>query len=215
MHEHDHDADEDFVGDYAKLAEYEHEKALALEQTGGDQPGRHRRDLDAAFNARRGATWTMVDLRAEIDRFETMLRAAGKAHATIATYVVNSERFLNWLEGQYTPRSRQLGAPYGWRVGDHTRSKYDPLRAYLEQRPDNAVRMTFRQVEDVLGTKLPGSARRYAFWWANDRTGNHAQAAAWMRAGRRVAKIDLVDYTVMFVRSARNLAGASTIRGGA
>ena len=128
--------------------------------------------------------------------------------------MVSAERFLNWLEGDYSPRSRRLGAPYGYRVNDNTKSKYDPLRTYLEQRPDNAVRMTFREVEDVLGTKLPASARRYAFWWANDTTGNHAQAAAWMRAGRRVAKIDLIDCRVMFIRTARNLAGASTVRGG-
>lgn len=167
---------------------------------------------ESALMVAGGQRWSMLDLRTEIDRFEAMLRAAGKARGTISSYIEQSERFLNWLEGTYTPRSRRLTKPYGYRVSDETKSKYDPLRKYLEERPDNAVRMTFRHVEDVLGLRLPESARRYAFWWANDRTGNHVQAAAWMRAGRRVAHLDLVNLTVMFVRADRNYRAATTSR---
>ncbi|MBA2608663.1 MAG: hypothetical protein H0U92_06980 [Actinobacteria bacterium] len=111
----------------------------------------------------------------------------------------------------YTPRQQRLNRPYGYRVNNQTRSKYAPLRGSLEQHSDNAVRMTFREIEDVLGFQLPDSARRYAFWWANDRTGNHVQAAAWMAAGRHVARVDLVRHTVMFVRASRNYAQATTI----
>lgn len=157
------------------------------------------------MNERSEQLWTLVDLHTEIDRFEAMLRASGKKHATIASYVCQSERFLNWLEGNYRPLTRRLGAPHGWRVSDYSVSKYDPLRDHLKANPNNAVRMTFREIETVLGAKLPPSARRYAFWWANDRTGNHSQAYAWMSAGRSVAQLDLVDQRVMFIRTGRNL----------
>ncbi len=151
-------------------------------------------------NTRGEHLWTMVDLRAEIDRFAAMLRASGKRHATIASYVTQSERFVNWLEGTYQPRARRLNNPYGYKVSDETVSKYDPLRDHLKARPGNAVTMTFRQIEHVLGRRLPASARRYAHWWANDRTGNHVQANAWLAAGRKVVRLDLVECRVVFVK---------------
>lgn len=49
------------------------------------------------------STWTMHSLRAELDRFERELIAAGKSDKTIATYVDRAERFLRFLEGEYRP----------------------------------------------------------------------------------------------------------------
>lgn len=147
--------------------------------------------------------WTIVDLRDEIDRFAAMLRAEDKRHGTIASYVTQAERFLNWLEGTYRPRPRRVGQPHGWTAGV-VQSKYNPLRAYLESDDAGAIRMTFRQIEDVIGCALPLSARQYAHWWANDTTGNHTQAQAWMAAGRKVVQVDLIEQRVMFVDAERN-----------
>ena len=51
---------------------------------------------------------------------------------------------------------------------------------------------------------MPPSARTYAHWWANDPTGNHTQAQAWLAAGRKVSKLDLIEQRVMFISAERN-----------
>jgi hypothetical protein len=155
-------------------------------------------------NTRGERLWTMVDLRDEVDRFAAMLRAADKRHGTIASYVTQAERFLNWLEGSYKPRTPRLGKPYGWEVSEESKTKYRPLRDHLKAHPANAVTMTFREIERVLGTQLPSSARRYTQWWANDRTGNHSQAHAWLSAGRKVVQLNVVEGRVTFIRAERN-----------
>ncbi len=158
--------------------------------------------------------WTMVDLRDEIDRFATMLRTEDKRHGTIASYVTQAERFLNWLDGTYKPRTSRLGKPYGWDAGAASHSRYDPLRAYLRSSENNAERMTFGHIERILNAKLPPSARTYAHWWANDRTGNHAQAHAWMAAGRKVVQLDLLEQRVMFIKAERNFVPSAAAQFG-
>ncbi len=63
-------------------------------------------------------------------------------------------------------------------------TKYEPLRRWLELQSTNRLRVTFGELEQVLGFKLPRSARELAQWWANVR-GSHVQASAWMDAGWR------------------------------
>ena len=163
---------------------------------------------ETARNERGEQTWTMVDLRDAIERFSSMLEASDVSRPTRFHYVDHSTRFLNWLEGKYAPRTKKRPGPKGWSVSRETRSKYDPLRRYLEAHEgENAVWMTFRKIEDVLGTRLPRSARRYHHWWANDSTGNHVQAAAWIATGRRVAQLDLIAERVMFIRTSRDYRG--------
>ena len=157
-------------------------------------------------NTRGEQLWTMIDLRDAIDRFETMLQASDVTRTTASHYVQHSERFLNWLEGRYAPRVKRRIAPYGYEV---KRSKYDPLQTHLRDRDENAVRMTFRQIEEILGFRLPPSARQHLHWWANDQTGNHTQATAWMRAGRRARQIQLLNQTVMFIKTERDFYAGS------
>jgi hypothetical protein len=49
-------------------------------------------------------TWTLADLRSELERFEEELRAAGLARNTVHTYVDRAEVFVRWLGGDYHPR---------------------------------------------------------------------------------------------------------------
>ena len=44
--------------------------------------------------------------------------------------------------------------------------KYDPLGTYLARQPGREVRVTFAEVEAVLGFQLPASARTYRPWWS-------------------------------------------------
>jgi len=145
--------------------------------------------------------WSIEDLRGEIDRYEEMLRASELSRNTTGRYVEFSERFVNWLDGRYAPRSAPTVSPHGYQV---IQSKYEPLRAFLAARDENAVRMSFAQVEHVLGCALPKSARRTSLWWTNNPK-VHVQAAAWVRAGRRARRVDLTNERVMFVRAERDL----------
>jgi hypothetical protein len=48
--------------------------------------------------------YAVEDLRAELRRFESELRAAGLKENSVATYVDRTGRFLKWLAGDYQPR---------------------------------------------------------------------------------------------------------------
>ena len=48
---------------------------------------------------------------------------------------------------------------------------YDPLNAYLAKESDLVVRMSFAEVERVLGRPLPASARKHRAWWSNEVVG--------------------------------------------
>jgi hypothetical protein len=137
-------------------------------------------------------SWTEAELRAALDRYEAELRSAGKARNTIATYVQHPERFINWLVGSYRPVRRR---------GDQSRlSRYQPLNEYLVEQSGPVVRMTFGQIERVLGARLPNSARKYRPWWANESAGTHVHARSWLDAGRRTVNVDVNAETVEFVR---------------
>lgn len=161
--------------------------------------------MDESTAAGRGEkAWTMVTLRDAIERYEEMLNASELARNTRHHYVDHATRFLDWVEGKYAPRVTNRDKPQGWRFGVESRSKYNPLRFYLAGRPEVAVRLSFRKIEEILGTKLPPSARIYHHWWANDATGNHSQAMAWLGAKRRVTLLDLIEQRVVFVQSDRD-----------
>ena len=76
-------------------------------------------------------------------------------------------------------------------------SKYYPLFLILQQAAGAPVTLSFAQIEALLGTSLPGSARTRAGWWSN-RSKGAVQAAAWMDAGYHVNSVDLAAQTVQF-----------------
>ena len=77
--------------------------------------------------------------------------------------------------------------------------KYGPLFNHLHGSQKSSIRLTFRQIERMLGTSLPGSARRYSAWWANDGT-SHSHARSWISAGFKTREVDLGSETVTFLR---------------
>jgi hypothetical protein len=142
--------------------------------------------------------WSERELREALDRYETELREAGKARNTIATYVQHPERFINWLVGGYRPSPATAGyTPDG---SPRRTSRYAPLRQYLMERSEPIVRLTFGEIERILGVDLPKSARQYRPWWANEEAGTHVHARAWLDAGRRTANVDINAGTVEFTR---------------
>jgi hypothetical protein len=144
-------------------------------------------------------SWTEAELRAALDTYEAELRAAGKARNTVNTYVQHPERFINWLVGAYRPAPGSRALVPTVEPG-RPRSTYDGLRLYLAERDEPVVTLTFADIERIVRRTLPASARRYRPWWANERSGTHTHARAWLDAGRRSTNVDLNAGTVDFVR---------------
>jgi hypothetical protein len=81
-------------------------------------------------------------------------------------------------------------------------SKYEPLPQFLSSKAGSLHRMSFEQIERVLGFKLPKSAYEHEAWWSNNDTG-HSHARAWLSAGWRTQDVDLAARMVTFQRGTR------------
>jgi hypothetical protein len=75
-------------------------------------------------------------------------------------------------------------------------SKYEALPQFLRGH-SGSLRLKFREIEDILGFKLPKSAYDHEAWWSNNATG-HSHARTWIRAGWRTAAVDLKARKVTF-----------------
>ncbi len=79
-------------------------------------------------------------------------------------------------------------------------SKYEPLPQFLSSGTSSTRRMSFEQIERILGFKLPKSAYEHEAWWSNNVTG-HSHARAWLAAGWRTRDVDIEGRKVTFQRS--------------
>ena len=85
--------------------------------------------------------------------------------------------------------------------GGRPMGKYDPLRSFLERAaPDMSVmQLSFGQIEQILGDKLPDSARQHRPWWGNEfGPSTHSQALSWLAAQWAVDTVDLGHEWVRF-----------------
>jgi hypothetical protein len=80
-------------------------------------------------------------------------------------------------------------------------SKYEPLQQFLVTAHGEIQQMSFRDVERILGFKLPKSAYEHEAWWSNNTTG-HSHARAWVDFGWRT-DVDLASRRVTFQRTDR------------
>ena len=78
-------------------------------------------------------------------------------------------------------------------------SKYAPLAEHLRGSSQTTVYMTFDEIENVVGTKLPPSAFKHRAWWSNNPT-NSVITNAWLEAGFKTANVDMLDRTLEFRR---------------
>ena len=90
-------------------------------------------------------------------------------------------------------------------------SKYEALPQFLARSDGAAHRLSFREIEEILGFKLPNSAYEYEAWWSNNATG-HSHARAWLEAGWHTEALDLAARKVTFRRAISSLAASSQKR---
>lgn len=82
----------------------------------------------------------------------------------------------------------------------HGMAKYDPLRDHLRHLGVDSVTMTFDQVAALVPGGLPDSAYNHQAWCANESTGSHTHARAWLEAGFRTRALSLTARRVTFAR---------------
>lgn len=77
--------------------------------------------------------------------------------------------------------------------------KYEPLTEFLQKQTGGEVRMSFAQIERVIGFKLPPVAQRHRAWWSNSAS-NNVMTKAWLEAGFRSEQVDMAGGKVVFRR---------------
>ncbi len=78
-------------------------------------------------------------------------------------------------------------------------SKYSALGDYLKRQPRDAVPMTFGEIENIIGAKLPVSAHKYRPWWSNN-SDRHVITKVWLDAGFQSEQVDIPARKLVFRR---------------
>jgi hypothetical protein len=81
-------------------------------------------------------------------------------------------------------------------------SKYEPLTAFLKAKAGREVRMSFAEIETVLGRTLPEKSKSIRAWWSNNPS-NNVMTKAWLAAGYKTAQVDLAGEKLSFVPNAK------------
>lgn len=80
-------------------------------------------------------------------------------------------------------------------------SKYEPLTAFLQSMNGREVRMSFAEIEGLLGQKLPAKSKAHRAWWSNNPS-NSVMTKAWLAAGYKSAQVDMAGEKLSFVPNA-------------
>jgi len=83
--------------------------------------------------------------------------------------------------------------------GSGTNGKYHKLYLYLNKRQDKYVRLTYEDINLIIGDDLPESAYTYSAWWANG-DNSHKHSLAWQGANYKVDEVKFGKH-VIFIRS--------------
>ena len=90
-------------------------------------------------------------------------------------------------------------------------SKYKPLEEYLSKLQEHSVKLTFKQIEEIIGTPLPPSATRYRGWWSNN-SDNGVITHSWLNAGYKSAQVDMRGQTLFFINTRHHTTDNSLLR---
>lgn len=80
-------------------------------------------------------------------------------------------------------------------------TKYSALSQHLSALAANSASLTFSEIEEIIGDKLPSSAFKHHAWWANESDGTHTWAHLWQAAGWLRDSVDFERRIVTFRRA--------------
>lgn len=76
--------------------------------------------------------------------------------------------------------------------------KYDALGQYLKSRAaQSEVRLTFTEIEEIIGSELPSSAYDHRPWWSNNPS-NNVMTRIWLAAGFESEQVDMDGRKLVF-----------------
>jgi hypothetical protein len=78
-------------------------------------------------------------------------------------------------------------------------TKYEPLGHFLRRQQTDLVRLSFADVERIIGAKLPRSSQSYPAWWSNNPT-NNVMTKVWLAAGFKTEQVDIEGRRLVFRR---------------
>ena len=108
---------------------------------------------------------------------------------------------LSWLKRRRRTELPEATDPHVAAPQGHGMSKdFLALHKYLVNRYSDVVVLTFAQMEDLLGSPLPATARRDLTWWNADEADNFEHSNSW-RLANRTAVANLMAQTVTFARA--------------
>lgn len=82
---------------------------------------------------------------------------------------------------------------------DKISAKYRPLAEYLIKSNSTRVSLTYKEIENILGFRLPDTARNFKqSFWANTKT--HSYASSWLEIGYKT-RVDVNTDKVTFVKN--------------
>ena len=76
--------------------------------------------------------------------------------------------------------------------------KYRRLTDVLDQASGAPVKLSFSDIESIIGFKLPASAREHRAFWANTTT--HSIALSWLSVDYKTVEVNLDDEFIVFER---------------
>ena len=77
-------------------------------------------------------------------------------------------------------------------------SKYDPLTSFLVTKAGREIRLSFAELEQIIGQKLPDKSKMHRPWWSNN-PNNNVMTKAWLAAGYKTAQVDIAGEMLTFV----------------
>jgi len=78
-------------------------------------------------------------------------------------------------------------------------AKYEALTEHLSRMKGSHYRMSFAEIEKIVGDKLPASARKHRAWWSNN-PDNSVMTKAWLVAGWISSDVDMMGMKLVFRR---------------
>lgn len=90
--------------------------------------------------------------------------------------------------------------------------KYDPLKSFLISQDVARIPVSFADLEQVLGVKLPES-KRYPAWWSNNPS-NNPMTKVWLAAGYVTEQVDTAAERLVFRRAEPEPKPAEVRKGG-
>src|SRR5881275_58125 len=78
-------------------------------------------------------------------------------------------------------------------------SKYSIFGVYLANIPEKQIKMSFEQIEKILGFALPPTAYKQRAWWSNN-SSNNVMTRVWRKAHFRTEDVDMVKRQLVFRR---------------